>query len=108
MQKQSKGPGIGTSASEPLAESVHFDTDNMWVSLTDGRRIGIPLAYCPRLLRATAKQRERYVISGGGSGLHWDKLDEDISVRALVLGIGDRTRRAAHSRARGRKAATRR
>ncbi len=93
MQKRSNGPGVSTLATEPLAQSVDFDADNLWVSLADGRKIGVPLAYFPRLLNATAEARKRYVISGGGTGLHWDDLDEDISVKALVLGIGDRTRR---------------
>jgi hypothetical protein len=66
----------------------------MWVELTDGRRLGVPLAYFPRLLNATALDREHFIISGVGSGLHWDNLDEDISVRGLLLGIGDRTRPA--------------
>lgn len=108
MQKKSNGHGIDTLATEPLAASVQFDTDSMWVSLTDGRRIGVPLAYFPRLLRATPRQRKRYVISGGGTGLHWDHLDEDISVRAMVTGIGDRTRRGRLSRSPGRKAPSRR
>ncbi|MCX7014500.1 MAG: DUF2442 domain-containing protein [Candidatus Sumerlaeota bacterium] len=56
--------------------------------------MGVPLAYFPRLLRATPVQRAQYIISGGGTGLHWDELDEDISVPALLLGIGDRTRKA--------------
>ena len=64
----------------------------MWVELSDGRQLGVPLAYFPRLLNATEGQRDRHVISGGGAGLHWDDFDEDISVRALVMGIGDRTR----------------
>jgi len=64
----------------------------MWVELADGRQMGIPLAYFPRLLNATEAQRDKYVISGGGTGLHWDDLDEDISVQSLVMGIGDRTR----------------
>jgi hypothetical protein len=68
--------------------------DNMWVELTDGRQLGVPLAYFPRLLNAAPAQRDDYVISGGGTGLHWDELDEDISVRALLLGIGDRTQPA--------------
>jgi hypothetical protein len=63
----------------------------MWVSLADGRQLGVPLAYFPRLLRATAQQRESFVISGGGTGLHWDELDEDISVPALLAGKGDLT-----------------
>jgi hypothetical protein len=83
---------MNTLISEPLAKKISFDSDSMWVELADGRQMGIPLAYFPRLLNATDVQRNKYVISGGGTGLHWDDLDEDISVRALVMGIGDRTR----------------
>lgn len=75
-----------------LAIAVSFDANSMWVDFADGRKLGVPLAYFPRLLNATPKQREHYEISGGGSGLHWDELNEDISVENLLLGIGDRTR----------------
>jgi len=81
-------------ALEPRAKKVSFDEDNMWVELTDGRQLGVPLAYFPRLLNATAVNREHFIISGGGSGIHWDDLDEDISVSGLLLGIADRTRPA--------------
>ena len=74
-----------------LARTLRFDESMMWVSLADGRQLGVPLAYFPRLLRATAQQRESFVISGGGTGLHWDELDEDISVPALLVGKGDLT-----------------
>ena len=74
-----------------LAKTLRFDDSMMWVSLADGRQLGVPLAYFPRLLRATAQQRECFVISGGGMGLHWDELDEDISVPALLAGKGDLT-----------------
>ena len=85
---------MNTLVFEPRAARVSFDADNMWVELTDGRQLGVPLAYFPRLLSATQAQRESYIISGGGTGLHWDDLDEDISVKSLLLGIGDRTRPA--------------
>lgn len=80
-----------------LAKSVNFDSSMMWVDLVDGRKLGVPLAYFPRLLNATPEQRSRYEISGGGSGLHWDELNEDISVDGLLAGVGDlaRTRRVA-------------
>jgi len=71
---------------------VEFDADTMWVELADGRRLGVPLAYFPRLLRATAAQRNGYVISGGGTGLHWEDIDEDILVSGLLSGVGDVTR----------------
>ena len=83
---------MSTLAVEPLAIRVSFDADTMWVDLADGRRLGVPLAYFPRLLRATPAQRQRCVVSGGGTGLHWDSLDEDILVSALLLGAGDRSR----------------
>jgi hypothetical protein len=75
-----------------LAKAVSFDTNTMWVDFVDGRKLGVPLAYFPRLLKATPTQRDHFEISGGGSGLHWDEIDEDISVENLLLGIGDRTK----------------
>jgi hypothetical protein len=86
---------MSTLATKALAKRLRFDDDSMWVDLSDGRQLGVPLAYFPRLLNATPAQREQYVISGGGTGLHWDDLDEDISVEGLLQGISDRTRRAA-------------
>ena len=82
---------MNTSTLEPLARKVSFDADNMWVELVDGRQLGVPLAYFPRLARATMTQRKKYIISGGGIGLHWDELNEDISVRGLLQGRVDRT-----------------
>ena len=78
---------MNTLVSDALAKAVRFDEDRMWVDLEDGRQLGVPLAYFPRLLNALPPQRARYVISGGGTGLHWDDLDEDISVAALLLGV---------------------
>ena len=79
-----------TLAVEPRAIKLRFDENTMWVALADGRQLGVPLAYFPRLNVATPQQRRKYSISGGGTGLHWDELDEDISVESLLLGIGDR------------------
>ena len=72
------------------AESVHFDDYTLWVELSDGRVIGAPLAWFPRLLNATPADRERFEI--GKFGIHWSDLDEDISVDGLLAGNGDRTR----------------
>jgi hypothetical protein len=69
------------------AKMVRFEGDNMWVDLADGRTLVIPLAWFPRLLRSTPEQRERLRISS--RGIHWDELDEDISVSALAAGFGD-------------------
>ena len=77
-----------TFSPEPTA--VRFDQDSFWVDLDDGRTIGIPLAWFPRLLHATPKQREKVELSG--SGLHWDEIDEDISIAGLIAGRGDMTR----------------
>lgn len=74
-----------------LAKNLRFDDSMMWVDLADGRQLGVPLAYFPRLLNATAEQRGQFVISGGGAALHWDALDEDISVEGLLAGRGDFT-----------------
>ncbi len=82
---------MNTLITEPVAKKVRFDQDTMWVDLADGRKLGIPLAYFPRLLNAKVKQRKNYVLSGGGTGLHWEEIDEDVCVRALMQGIGDRT-----------------
>jgi len=86
---------MSTLTADPRATNVHFDQDSLWVYLADGRQLGIPLAYFPRLLKATPEQRKQFIISGGGSGLHWDELDEDISVPSLLFGIGDHARKVA-------------
>lgn len=66
---------------------LSFDNDMMWIELNDGRKLGIPLIYFPRLLKATTDQLQNYQISGGGIGLHWDELDEDLLVENLLIGI---------------------
>ena len=71
------------------AKHVRFDEDSMWVDLSDGRTIGVPLAWFPRLLRATAEERGQVRISS--RGLHWEGLDEDVSVAGLLAGLGDQT-----------------
>lgn len=82
---------MSTLAFEVSAKKIWFDRGNMWVGLTDGRQLSIPLAYFPRLLNATPEQREKYEMSGGGAGLHWEEIDEDISVPGLLRGYKDRT-----------------
>jgi hypothetical protein len=77
------------------AISVRFDNHTMWVELADGRTLGVPLAWFPRLLRATPAEREQVELSR--VGLHWDGLDEDISVAGLLAGRGDVTRSTEHA-----------
>ncbi|WP_238121749.1 MULTISPECIES: DUF2442 domain-containing protein [unclassified Xanthobacter] len=62
----------------------------MWGALEDGRTIGVPLVWFPRLLRGALEQRADYFISP--SGLHWDALDEDISINGILAGRRDQTR----------------
>ena len=82
----SRGPGMPSSVS---ALHVRFDPDSFWVALSDGRTIGVPLAWFPRLFQATQSQREAVRISS--RGLHWEELDEDISIDGLLH--GDQTHR---------------
>jgi hypothetical protein len=74
------------------AKSVRFDQDTLWVDLADGRSIGAPLTWFPRLQIATPEARAAVRISASGRGLHWDGLNEDISVEGLLQGRGDQTR----------------
>lgn len=73
------------------ATAVSFDEHTMWVELEDGRSLGVPLAWFPRLLRATPMQRNACRIGYGGFGLHWEEIDEDISVEGLLAGKSDQT-----------------
>jgi hypothetical protein len=77
------------------ATAVRFDEHTMWVDLSDGRTLGVPLAWFPRLLRATAEARARVEISR--VGLHWEVLDEDISIAGLLAGSSDMTRQSEHA-----------
>ncbi len=85
---------MSTLITKPAATRVWFDDHSLWVELADGRCLGVPLAYFPRLLHASPELRMQFEMSGGGTGLHWEALDEDISVEGLLLGIGDRTARS--------------
>ena len=76
-----------TTSPEPT--TVRFDDDQMWVDLDDGRTLGIPLAWFPRLLHASRTEREAVTLSR--AGLHWEALDEDISIAGLIAGRGDMT-----------------
>jgi hypothetical protein len=72
-------------------KKVWFDLDNMWVELNDARIIGVPLAWFPRLLQADKTALERHELSPGG--IHWESLDEDISISGLLEGRGDMTKK---------------
>lgn len=76
----------------PLARDVAVTDDELVVSLADGRRISVPLAWFPRLLHAPAAQRANYEILGDGEGIHWPDVDEDLSVDGLLAGRRSRSR----------------
>lgn len=78
-----KSGHLPTSA---LAKSVAFDDSMMHVTLMDGRVIGVPILWFPILRDATPEQRMKYEIGGGGISLHWEHIDEDISVAGLMAG----------------------
>ena len=82
---------MNTSATEIRAQKVWLDDEYIWLLLTDGRQLAVPLAYFPRLLNATNEQRNAFETSGNGMGIHWESLDEDISVEGLLKGFGDTT-----------------
>ena len=67
-------------------KDVHFTEDSLSVDLMDGRTISVPLAWYPRLLHASDKQRKNWKIGGGGFGIHWPDIDEDLSTEGLLRG----------------------
>jgi hypothetical protein len=71
-------------SSEIMAKEVWFDPDMMHVRLLDGRIISVPLGWLPRLRDALPGQRDNWRFIGGGVGIHWPDIDEDISVSALM------------------------
>ncbi len=66
--------------------AVTFDVERLHVALSDGRRISVPLDWFPRLANATPQQRQRWERIGGGIGIHWPDIDEDLSVAGLLAG----------------------
>ena len=71
------------------AKNIRFDDDTMWVELSDARTIGVPLAWFPNLLQADKSELSNYELSQ--RGIHWEQLDEDISIDGLLAGRGDMT-----------------
>lgn len=71
---------------EPKAMAIACSDDELRVSLTDGRTLSVPIAWFPRLAHASISERAEYEILGDGEGVHWPKVDEDISVAGLLAG----------------------
>jgi hypothetical protein len=80
---------VSTSKRErdPRGVDVAVDDEALTVSLADGRRISVPLAWFPRLMRASAEVRRNYRFIADGRGIHWPDIDEDISVSGLLRGV---------------------
>lgn len=76
----------GTEISSSYAENVVLTDDTIAVDLTDGRTISAPITWYPRLAHGTPEERSRWRLIGGGAGIHWPDLDEDISVAGLLAG----------------------
>ncbi|MEW6616009.1 MAG: DUF2442 domain-containing protein [Thermodesulfobacteriota bacterium] len=70
----------------PYAEDVLVTEDTLTVDMSDGRTISVPTAWYPRLLHATPEERANWRIIGRGHGIHWEDIDEDISVEGLLAG----------------------
>lgn len=70
----------------PMAVDVQVSDDSLSVDLSDGRSVSVPLAWFPRLMHASTQERGRWQLIGGGIGIHWADLDEDVSVENLISG----------------------
>lgn len=79
---------MGASAlnADERVETVDFSEDFLIVSLKDGRRISVPIEWYPRLAHASSSQRAKWEICGGGYGIHWPEIDEDLSTEGLLRG----------------------
>ncbi|NJL21001.1 MAG: DUF2442 domain-containing protein [Leptolyngbyaceae cyanobacterium SM1_3_5] len=70
----------------PIIQNVEVTDTTLSVDLSDGRSIAVPLAWYPRLLYGSTAERNDWRLIGGGEGIHWNELDEDISIKNLILG----------------------
>jgi hypothetical protein len=78
--------GILAKLTDERVLDVRCDEHSLIVDLMDGRTISVPLAWYPRLLHATPAQRQRWETAGGGYGIHWPDIDEDLSTEGLLCG----------------------
>ena len=77
---------LATKKQIPNAIAVTVTEDTLSVDLSDGRTISVPLAWFPRLVHATKEERKNWRLIGKGEGIHWEDIDEDISVEGLLAG----------------------
>jgi hypothetical protein len=85
-------------ADEPVS-GVSFGADSLIVALVDGRTISVPLARFPRLMNASTEQLSNWKVAGGGYGIHWPDLDEDLSTEGLLRGAPAPPRQATNTKA---------
>lgn len=78
--------GILALTADERVSGVSFSAEALSVSLMDGRTISVPLTWYPKLLHASSEQRDNWKLSGGGYGIHWPELDEDLSTEGLLRG----------------------
>jgi hypothetical protein len=78
--------GILALAADERVADVSFSGHSLSVCLKDGRTITVPLAWYPKLLHASKAERRNWKVSGGGYGIHWPDLDEDLSTEGLLRG----------------------
>jgi hypothetical protein len=76
--------GLTSAEIQALAVDVSCSNEALHVALADGREISVPLEWYPRLLDATPKDRNNWTLIGGGLGIHWEDLDEDVTVESLL------------------------
>ncbi|MFH0842189.1 MAG: DUF2442 domain-containing protein [Bacteroidota bacterium] len=75
---------LANRSKDVLASKVWFTGDMMYVLLQDGREIGVPLLWFPRLRKASDEQLNNWRLIGNGAGIHWESIDEDLSISALL------------------------
>ncbi len=75
-----------TETEVPSVEDVEVTEDTLTLDLSDGRTISVPLEWFPRLLNATSREKNNWRLIGKGHGIHWEDIDEDISVEGLLAG----------------------
>jgi hypothetical protein len=96
---------ISVEKAEALAVDVSCSKDELSVTLSDGRVVSVPLVWFPRLADATPRERSDWELIGGGIGIHWEAVDEDISVASLLrpenfMRLPDKKSRTARRRQR--------
>ncbi|MEX0272440.1 DUF2442 domain-containing protein [Leptolyngbyaceae cyanobacterium UHCC 1019] len=78
--------GILAIRADERVKNVSFTEKTISVDLMDGRTITVPLAWYPRLLNALPEQRTKWEVCGGGYGIHWEEIDEDLSTEGMLRG----------------------